>query len=67
MIIKFILDTTKEKMDQLDGMLFDFNMDEYVWWEQNYTVMATDSAEVADDIEKILVQGGISFTKNVEE
>lgn len=66
MVVKYRLLASREQLTQLDDNLYQYGVDEYIWWEDHDQVVVTDREDVLSDLEKIIKDMGLSYTK-IEE
>ena len=66
MLIKYQLQETQDIYDKLDDNLYQYGVDEYIWWEDHNTRIVTDDPDVAKDVEKVLALMGLRYTKTEE-
>lgn len=57
---RFTIDDSK--LIELEDAIFDSKMDDYVWWEDKNTCVATDNPKVVNDLDVIFEDLGIEYT-----
>lgn len=62
-VIKFYLQISQAQMDELDSQFYEFGIDDEIWWENQNTTIVTENPLVVKDIEKLLEDIGIEYTK----
>lgn len=66
MCIKYFLELTGTQMDELDHEMYEFGIDDEIWWEDQNTTIVTENPMVVKDVEQLLEDFDIPYTK-VEE
>lgn len=61
----FDIDITQQ--DELDAEMFEYGIDDYIWWEDKNQCLATDNLKVINDLEQMLEELDIEYTVTEEE
>ena len=67
MTIKFFLEMTDEQKDSLDTQIYECDMDDEFWWEDQDTTIVTENSFFANDMEQLLKELDIPFTIDQED
>ena len=67
MTIKFFLEMTDEQKDSLDTQIYECDMDDAFWWEDQETTIVTENSFFANDMEQLLKELDIPFTIDQED
>ena len=58
----YLIKASKSQLDEFDSMMFEYNLDDEIWFEDGNTKIVTENPLAEKDIEKILTETGIEFT-----
>ncbi|MEE1305636.1 MAG: hypothetical protein U0K68_10895 [Agathobacter sp.] len=53
---------SQSQLDEFDSLMFEYNLDDEIWFEDGNTKIVTENPLAEKDIEKILTETGIEFT-----
>ena len=67
MVRKYYLEIGELEQNELDMSLFEYGMEEYVWWENQNQCLVTDNPKVLTDLEHILEDLNIDYQMEEEE
>lgn len=63
MFIKYFLNLDETQMDDLDHEMYEFGIDDEIWWEDQNRTIVTENPTVIRDLELLLHEFEISYTK----
>lgn len=66
MIRKYYFEIDKQKQDELDSDMFEYGLDDYVWWEEKNQCLVTDNVKVLHDLEAMFEEHDIEYTVTEE-
>lgn len=58
----YLIKASQSQLDEFDSMMFEYNLDDEIWFEDGNTKIVTENPLAEKDIEKILTETGIEFT-----
>ena len=58
----YLIKASQSQLDEFDSMMFEYNLDDEIWFEDGNTKIVTENPLGEKDIEKILTETGIEFT-----
>ena len=58
----YLIKASQSQLDEFDSMMFEYNLDDEIWFEEENTKIVTENPLAEKDIEKILTETGIEFT-----
>ena len=58
----YFIKASQSQLDEFDSMMFEYNLDDEIWFEDGNTKIVTENPLAEKDIEKILTETGIEFT-----
>ena len=58
----YLINASQSQLDEFDSMMFEYNLDDEIWFEDGNTKIVTENPLAEKDIEKILTEAGIEFT-----
>ena len=58
----YFIKASQSQLDEFDSMMFEYNLDDEIWFEDGNTKIVTENPLSEKDIEKILTETGIEFT-----
>lgn len=67
MLRRYHFEIDQDKQDELDSDMFEYGIDDYVWWEDKNQCLATDNPKVLHDLEAMLEEHDIEYTISEEE
>ena len=67
MRIQYDFDMDESTQSLLDGALYEYGLDVYIWWENQEKSLLTDHMPIVTDLEKIFEDLHIAYNKTVTE
>ena len=67
MVRKYHFEIDKQKQDELDSDMFEYGLDDYVWWEEKNQCLVTDNVKVLHDLEAMFEEHDIEYTVTEEQ
>ena len=61
MIRRYRFQIDEDKQNELDADMFEYAIDDYVWWEEKNQCLATDNTKVLHDLEELLAEHEIEY------
>ena len=57
----YLIKASQSQLDEFDSMMFEYNLDDEIWFEDRNTKIVTENPLAEKDIEKLLTQIGINY------
>ena len=57
----YLIKASQSQLDEFDSMMFEYNLDDEIWFEDGNTKIVTENPLAEKDIEKLLTQIGINY------
>lgn len=57
----YFIKASQSQLDEFDSMMFEYNLDDEIWFEDGNTKIVTENPLAEKDIEKLLTQIGINY------
>ena len=67
MRIQYDFDLDETTQTALDGALYEYGLDVYIWWENQEKRLLTEHAPIVADLEKLLAELQITYHKTITE
>ena len=58
----YFIKASQSQLDEFDSMMFEYNLDDEIWFEDGNTKIVTENPLAEMCVEKILAEAGIEFT-----